>query len=177
LGLVRDGGGIDFDDDIDIMVPYHQSKKLESILDVLPSSLISYNLEVDINTTPYFKQYLISINEKKIPVDFYFYDDDEDYIIDWWTHDAWLYGIEPFKVPKALIFPLKEIYLRNNYFNIPAHPEACCLYLFGRKWRMKKRKNIDYETFLKNGHLFTRKVSFKSKLIKFLRRIHSKIIG
>ena len=109
LGITRDKGLIDGDDDIDFYVNLKDRFKL---IENLKNNNIEVDLTLSVNKNNYFLQIKRVFNKKILITDFYFYETDieKNFIIERWnfeggTHDTSKY----LRIPKIFIFPLKKI--------------------------------------------------------------------
>ena len=118
LGLIRDGGPIKGDDDVDFYVNKNNHEDVRKILLFMGFSLDFTKYP---NDTQHFLQANGYIDKKKIRVDFYFYDadSDESFLLEFWNfcgepHDK----KKLMKIPKPLIFPLSINVFSCRYFPI-----------------------------------------------------------
>ena len=165
LGLVRDKNLIKNDDDIDILVNFKDRDRLIKILKK-NSIIVDFNLSV--NKEKCFLQVKRTINNKNCIIDFYFYEvsPDNSYIIEKWNFHA-----NPGKssthlrIPKIFTHPIKKIKIKSYKFSLPAQPEYLCEFLYGKYWRKKLKKDVDYEVIVFEGKpvLFSLKKNFFGK--------------
>lgn len=165
LGICRMGQPIDGDDDIDVMVPRRLREDLIKLLNASQADGILYDDRSPLNQTPYFIQVSKIFDGVVVLIDFYLYDESEYFIIEKWTKSAWSNGNKPLSIPSELVYPLKSVLVGRNILKCPMYPEACCELIYGPYWRIPRRKNIHYETYLENGILKLRRPAFKTRLI------------
>jgi len=151
LGLIREGKPIGNDDDVDFYVNISDYENIKSVLQ-------SLNFEIDFTTFPNHTKYFIQatgfLMEKLVRIDFYFFDKDFDphFLI-----EKWNFGGQPenpkfiLKLPKPLIFPLREISFCEVTIPIPNYPEIICEFLYGINWKIPQQKKIDYLTVMSGG--------------------------
>ena len=144
LGLVREGSPIKGDDDVDFFV---NKKHYNFIKNMILNSNIQIDYSKPPNNTEFFIQAHSYINNHELKADFYFFDDysDRNYIIDFWNFAGRPFNIETkLKIPKPLIYPIKNLELEDCRINLPFHSEILCEYLYGENWAIPQRKGIDY---------------------------------
>jgi len=144
LGLIRDGGPIEGDDDVDFYVNQIYYKRIRDLL-----ASLGFNLDYSLapNNTKYFIQVNGHLNNIEIRVDFYFYDSnlDENFVLDPWNFIG-----KPkeknkmLRLPKPLVFPLKVKLYEGEEVFMPQHPEIVCEFLYGKGWSIPKKKKADY---------------------------------
>lgn len=154
LGLVREGNPIQGDDDVDFYVNKNHFTKIKDILTDL-NILVNYNEWP--NQTENFIQAHGVIDTFEIRADFYFYDNDIDQNF---IHEKWNFDGKPedaakvLKLPKPLIFPLKQIKWQEVPIYFPRHSEIICEILYGSNWKIPQKKNVDYITQVHGGRPF-----------------------
>lgn len=166
LGLVREGKPIVNDDDIDFYVNISDYENVKSLLQ-------SLDFEIDYtkhpNHTTCFIQASGYLLEEFVRIDFYFFDNDVDphYLIDRWNFPGKPenpYSI--LKVPKPLIFPLREISFCEVSIPMPRYPEIICEFLYGVNWMTPQKKHIDYSILMLGGRAIRfKKIDNKVELI------------
>ena len=151
LGITRDKGLIDGDDDIDFYVNLKDRFKL---IENLKNNNIEVDLTLSVNKNNYFLQIKRVFNKKILITDFYFYETDieKNFIIERWnfeggTHDASKY----LRIPKIFIFPLKKILFKSVEIFIPKESELTCEFLYGINWKKKLKKDKEYTIKVING--------------------------
>ena len=151
LGLVRDGNLIENDDDIDF---YVNIKEREKLIQILKNNFIEVDLDLKVNKNKSFLQIKREINNKDAIVDFYFYEDDIDefHIIEKWnfeggTHDE----SKHLRIPKIFIHPIKQKEINSLNINFPAEPVYLCEFLYGKNWKIKMKKDLEYVIKVVNG--------------------------
>ena len=151
LGITRDKGLIDGDDDIDFYVNLKDRFKL---IENLKNNNIEVDLTLPVNKNNYFLQIKRVFNKKILITDFYFYETDieKNFIIERWnfeggTHDASKY----LRIPKIFIFPLKKILFKSVEIFIPKESELTCEFLYGINWKKKLKKDKEYTIKVING--------------------------
>lgn len=151
LGLIREGGPISNDDDVDFYVNISHYESVKSILR-------SLNFQIDYTTFPNHTKIFIQatgvILEQFIRVDFYFFDKDidPDFLIERWNFRGQIANPQTvLKVPKPLVFPLRKMTFRDICIPVPNYSEIICEYLYGENWRQPQRKDVDYRTVVLGG--------------------------
>lgn len=151
LGITRDKGLIDGDDDIDFYVNLKDRFKL---IENLKNNNIEVDLTLSVNKNNYFLQIKRVFNKKILITDFYFYETDieKNFIIERWnfeggTHDKSKY----LRIPKIFIFPLKKILFKSVEIFIPKESELTCEFLYGINWKKKLKKDKEYTIKVING--------------------------
>ena len=151
LGITRDKGLIDGDDDIDFYVNLKDRFKL---IENLKNNNIEVDLTLSVNKNNYFLQIKRVFNKKILITDFYFYETDieKNFIIEKWnfeggTHDTSKY----LRIPKIFIFPLKKILFKSVEIFIPKESELTCEFLYGINWKKKLKKDKEYTIKVING--------------------------
>jgi hypothetical protein len=151
LGLVREGKPIVNDDDVDFYVNITDYENVKSLLQ-------SLDFEIDYtkipNHTTCFIQATGYLMEELVRIDFYFFDNDVDphYLIERWNFLANPQNPNSIlKVPKPLIFPLREISFCEVSIPIPRYPEIICEFLYGVNWMTPQKKNEDYRILMLGG--------------------------
>ncbi len=135
LGVVRDGRLIEQDDDIDIYVNYSYR---EEVLKRIESS----NIQVTDNNK-FFIQLNRDVNGERGCIDFYFYTQEKgDFILERWN----FFGLcdNPhfhLKLPKLLIYPIRNVNFNGDFINMPNQPEKIVRILYGRKWNTPLKKD------------------------------------
>lgn len=147
LGIVREGDIIEGDDDIDFLSDKKYYETIKFILVLRGYKVTSYDLK-DV-----FTQFTTTINGVDVLIDFYYFEDLEgDYILEKWN----FYG-QPHNrnthllIPKKYIFPLQNVKFNNMSITLPSSPIEVCNYLYGRRFREKMRKGIDYSHKIVNN--------------------------
>jgi|TARA_B110000444_G_C18823884_1_gene589235 phosphorylcholine metabolism protein LicD len=140
LGLVRDGGIIKGDDDVDILMNIKNRKNVKK--EILKLKKFKINTKV---SSDYFIQF---VNEKHIKsfVDIYFFVDikKNNYVIEKHNFLSFINNKKyEIHIPKKLIFPFKK----SKYFKnvkLPNNPKGMCKYLYGKSWVKPIKKNSGY---------------------------------
>ena len=170
LGLIRDKNIIQNDDDIDFYVDILERQKL--------INLLKKNFKLDLNIWPnntnFFLQAQFLINDNKIPVDFYLYENNsnQDFIIDRWN----FIGIPEnehnhLKIPKKLIFQIQKKKIKFEEYSFPSNPEKICEFLYDKSWKNKVIKDREYKKIVIDGRPFT--INYKHPLFKVLTEQHN----
>ena len=169
LGLVREKNLIKNDDDIDI---YINIKDRNKVIEILQKNSVIVDLNLSVNKEKCFLQVKRTINNKNAIIDFYFYEEDTDksYII-----EKWNFGADPgnpskyLRIPKIFTHPIKKIKIKSHKFNLPAQPEYLCEFLYGKNWKKKLKKDVDYEIKVIDGKpvkfIFDKNFFGKKKLV------------
>ena len=151
LGITRDKGLIDGDDDIDFYVNLKDRSKL---IDNLKNNNIKVDLKLSVNKNNHFLQIKRVVDNKVLIADFYFYETDieKNFIIERWnfeggTHDTSKY----LRIPKIFIFPLKKILFKSVEIFNPKESEITCEILYGINWKKKLKKDKEYTIKVING--------------------------
>ncbi len=167
LGLIRESKPIDNDDDVDFYVNILDYENVKSLLSAL-------KFEIDYSTWPNHTKYFIQANGFLegvfVRIDFYFYNKDVDpnFLIERWNFPGQPQNPKSIlKLPKPLIFPLKEISSCGITIPIPKYPEIICEFLYGVNWRIPQKKLVDYRTVMLGGRpLRTRLKNGKIELLE-----------
>jgi hypothetical protein len=158
LGLVRGGRLISGDDDIDIYVNVDDSQCVKEALE-------NVGFLVSMDCRPDFIQLIRVIDGREIPLDVYFFKDDGDVIIEKWNFSG--PPLDPknmLKIPKHMIYPLKEIPLANVLIAVPTDPEGICAFLYGQDWRVPRQKLTGYRMEINDGVPSLRNPTFRERL-------------
>ena len=165
LGLVREKNIIKNDDDIDIYINIKDRNKL---IKILKKNSVYADLNLSVNKTRYFLQAYRKINNKNAVIDFYFYENKPNYsyIIEKWNFEA-MPG-DPSKhlrIPKIFTHPIKEASFKSHVIKLPSQPEYLCEFLYGRNWKRKLEKDVDYDIKIFDGKpvMFSLKKNFFGK--------------
>jgi phosphorylcholine metabolism protein LicD len=145
LGIIRDGNVICGDDDVDIYCPIQDEITVTEIM-------LEMGFDKSINDTPYFAQFSKQRLQYTLLVDFYFYIETDDKILDHWNFLGRPFDDEKIMaIPKQIMFPLQKIEFFGAKINIPSNPPAILFFLYGKDWRRKISKKRDYRMTIKNG--------------------------
>lgn len=151
LGLVREGKPIEGDDDIDFYVNISEYENVKSLL-------LSLGFKIDYgefpNHTTCFIQASGYLEREFVRIDFYFFDRDidPDFLIEKWNFLGKPEDPNSFlRLPKPLVFPLREISFFDFIIPVPCYPEIICDYLYGVNWKTPQKKNMDYHVFMLGG--------------------------
>ena len=144
LGFHRDKNIIENDDDLDIMVERKHRNELIQIAKVYTPFDVSIDHHDIVQLTRHIKGV-------QTYVDIYFYDNiaDKDYIVDQWNTDrtpittveGQRYMGIPLKIPKSMIFPIKQESMQDILLNVPNNPEECCRYVYGESFMIPSDKH------------------------------------
>lgn len=146
LGYVREGSIIEGDDDIDI---YIDRKLRQDIPQLLDGSGMKVRRRKEQFKTEYFAQAVRRIDDVQTYADFYCYEDDtsRDFVIDHWNfHGRYKDPETAMHIPRSLLFPLQTGEMQGFQVKIPADPEGCCAFLYGKDWRTPMAKGTEYTT-------------------------------
>ena len=146
LGYVREGSIIEGDDDIDI---YVDRKWRQDIAQRLNGSGMKVRRRQEKFQTEFFAQAVRRIDDVQTYADFYCYENDpaQDYVIDHWNFRGHYKDPETaMHVPKSLLFPLQPAEMQGIKVTVPADPEGCCEFLYGKDWRTPMAKGTEYTT-------------------------------
>ncbi len=153
LGMVRDNGPIEGDDDVDF---YVNKNDYQTVRTILLEMGINVSFDGFPNNTEFFIKVSGVVNNIPLCVDFYFYDGDcdDDFILERWNFNG-----EPhkedlvLKIPKPLIFPLKAINHQGFQVIVPQYPAIICEYLYGVNWKTPQTKVTDYMPMVLGGRV------------------------
>lgn len=165
LGLVREKNIIKNDDDIDIYINIKDRNKL---IKILKKNSVYADLNLSVNKTKYFLQAYRKINNKNAVIDFYFYENkpDHSYIIEKWNFEA-MPGDQSkhLRIPKIFTHPIKKASFKSHILKLPSQPEYLCEFLYGRNWKRKLEKDVDYDIRIFDGKpvMFSLKKNFFGK--------------
>lgn len=177
LGVVRNGNPIDGDDDIDILVNHeHRS--------VLVDCLEGHGLKIDFssptNQTPYFLQVKRELQGFDTTIDFYFFETTGNHIT-----ERWNFNCSPedprqaLKIPKSLIYPIKDHHFFGSLIRMPNEPQKLCEWLYGSNWATPRKKREEYVVkIIHNKPMLVRplKRSLQRWVPKFMRDTVDKIL-
>jgi hypothetical protein len=145
LGIIRDGNVICGDDDVDIYCPLEDSMTVTKVM-------IELGFLKSLEDTPYFTQFTKQSGEHTVLVDFYFYTETDEKILDRWNFLGRPFEDEKMmEIPKSIMFPLNKLDFFEVKINIPYNPPAVLFFLYGKDWRIKMAKKRDYRMMIKNG--------------------------
>ncbi len=165
LGLVREKNIIKNDDDIDIYINIKDRNKL---IKILKKNFVYADLNLSVNKTRYFLQAYRVINNKNAVIDFYFYENKPNYsyIIEKWNFEA-MPGdsSKHLRIPKIFTHPINEVSFKSHKLKLPSQPEYLCEFLYGRNWKRKLKKDVDYDIKIFDGKpvMFSLKKNFFGK--------------
>jgi phosphorylcholine metabolism protein LicD len=151
LGITREKGLIDGDDDIDFYVNLKDRSKL---IDNLKNNNIEVDLTLSVNKNNHFLQIKRVVNNKVLIADFYFYETDieKNFIIERWNLEGGTNDVSKhLRIPKIFIFPLKKILFKSVEISIPKEGELICEFLYGINWKKKLKKDKEYTIKVING--------------------------
>ena len=144
LGFVRDGETIDLDDDVDICL---NKKHRQDVYDLIYHN----NLSIIINE-PDIIQLGYYIDNNPVIVDFYMFEEKEDYILEKWNfHGQPQNPNTHLHIEKELVYPVKNEYYEDIPIKIPNKPEEMCEYYYGPKYSLKLNKGSDYRVLIENN--------------------------
>ena len=150
LGYVREGSIIKGDDDIDI---YVDRKMRKAINELLAGSEMKIRRRKEKFKTEFFAQGVRSFGEVQTFADFYCYEDnpERDYVVDNWNfHGKFKNPETAMHVPRSLLFPLQSGQMQGINVSLPADPEGCCEFLYGKNWKTPLAKGSEYTTKIVN---------------------------
>lgn len=175
LGLIRNRSVLDYDDDLDFIIPAHKRNQL-----------VDYLSKVSGVSFTFISSWIIQVSwvesSESIIVDFYFFwDAGTDVRLPWNFYGTPWRDRSHLLVPKKYIAEL-EFSAGKGFF---ASGNSIASYLYGPRWKQPMRKNVDYEIRLhKNrprhfypsslGRLARERALFlqgKSSLVNHVRRI------
>lgn len=168
LGITRQKGLIDGDDDIDFYVNFKDRPKL---IKDLKNNNIEVDLTLEVNKNDRFLQVKRNIDNKNLIVDFYFYETDieNDNIIEKWNFEGGTNNpLKHLRIPKIFIFPLKKILFKNVEIAVPKESESICEFLYGTNWKKKLKKDKEYKIKVIDGiphFFFIKKFLFFKRLV------------
>jgi len=146
LGLVRENSCIEGDDDVDLMINIKEKSKVYVLF-----LKKCFKLTVSGEN---FLQFAYMIEKQSVVIDFYFYEEREDFLVDKWN----FFGREKERdyfvfYDKRHFFPLKEIEWGRNGLLIPLYSEDLIEYCYGKKWKTPQIKGIDYCQKIQNNKI------------------------
>lgn len=150
LGLTRDGDIIPHDDDVDL---YANIEDRPEILRRLGASDFTFDLESEVNSSPWFLQVKSTLADTVSFVDFYFYqrETSANVIVERWNFSGkWEVEDNHIHLPYDIIYPLRETEFFGVPIMMPARPEECCEYLYGAHWRRPLMKRLGYKTTIRD---------------------------
>ena len=145
LGLIREQNLIEGDDDIDFYINIREREKL---IFILKSNNIIVDETLSINKNESFLQIMRTHNNINYVVDFYFYDSvqDELNIVEKWNFEGKIDSSSThLKIPKIFIYPIKPTKVKNHQFYFPSQPLYLCEFLYGPNWKIKMKKDEEYQ--------------------------------
>jgi hypothetical protein len=147
LGLERDGGVIEGDDDIDFYVPVEERLQLIARLE---ENGIYIDGREKPNNTPYFLQARRFIGRSEVLADFYLFEDNGHGVLkDRWNFDGQVANLDMIlHVPSELVYPLRKQEFFGNQVNLPHNSRALCKFLYGPKWHQRLQKGTAYRTVI-----------------------------
>ena len=175
LGFIRDGMPIAGDNDVDILVNQNHHEEVKKIVKALGFKIDDTKYP---NNTKFFLQADGKIDGHTVRVDFYFYDAqaDQDFLLEYWNSHG-----EPknykyvLKIPKALIFPIKEQKFKDIELHTPCHSRVICEYLYGPTWKIPAKRKLDYADVCHGGRLINYKFLRLGKVLD-TKEIFGKVI-
>lgn len=158
LGIVRDGGIIDGDDDVDFYVEASKVETVEHDLVAHPNLTVSRGI-----SSKHFRNYLIVYESQSFQLDLYLIQRFRGRIIDKWNSlglaslpITWLIMDEEMFFPLAT-YPLQLT--AETHLPVPC-PNRLTEYLeftYGEHWQVPQRKGVDYKSITLLGRpLFLR---------------------
>ncbi|HBP44366.1 MAG TPA: hypothetical protein DD635_00565, partial [Flavobacteriales bacterium] len=88
-------------------------------------------------------------------VDFYFYEEKEDVLIEKWNFRGRPDDIENhMHIPKNLIYPIQNLNLNGIDIKVPASILDTCVFLYGPRFMEPLRKYVDYRVTIKGNKPF-----------------------
>ena len=168
LGITRENRLIDGDDDIDF---YINLKNRDQLINDLKINNIEVDLSMSVNKNKSFLQVKRIIQNEVLITDFYFYESDveKNFIIEKWNFEG---GTEDatkhLRIPRVFIYPLKKVSFRSHEIFVPQEGELICEFLYGRGWKKRLKKELEYEIKVINGKPYiydVKKFLFFKKLI------------
>jgi phosphorylcholine metabolism protein LicD len=151
LGITREKGLIENDDDIDFYVNLKDRSKL---IDNLKNANIEVDLTLSVNKNDHFLQIKRVVNNQVLIADFYFYETDieKNFIIERWNFEGGINDTSKhLRIPKIFIFPIKKILFKSVEISTPKEGELICEFLYGINWKKKLKKNKEYTIKVING--------------------------
>lgn len=146
LGYVREGCIIEGDDDIDLYVDRTLRNEISHLFHGTDMKVRRNREKFQ---TEYFAQAVRRFDDVVTFADFYFYEDtpEHDYIVDHWNFRGEYRNPETaMHVPRELLFPLQKGTMQGFEVSLPANPEGCCEFLYGKDWRIPMAKGSEYTT-------------------------------
>jgi len=143
LGIVRFKSPIQGDDDIDFLINKKDFSKLKKIMNENKFAIVKEDAD-------YIGFNKVSLSEAHT-IDFYGFDIDEEFI---WLNKTFYANClikldrHKLKIPQDIIF---ETYTNNLNLKIPKHPKKVLEYIYGEKWEIDLKKNIEYFIYFKKN--------------------------
>lgn len=150
LGLVRDGGAIEGDDDLDFICPLDQVKTNAERLALAYDGQIRFGGFLD--SSPYVATIRLAPAGKPITFDIFGYLEDGEHLVlpaNWFNIEG--SNKHHLKLPSKLLFPLTEVNISGGQFLFPCSPEETLAFLYGPKWQQPLSKGVHYSTKLIDG--------------------------
>lgn len=144
LGYQREGTIITNDDDIDILV---DRKHHDDIRAIFENTEVFIRRKREKFRTGVFLQGVRMIGDTRTFIDFYLYEDiaEHDYICENWNYTGdYDIASNAMHIPKSAIYPIQNAQMQGIDIKVPADPQACCEFLYGKSWQIPRSKATDY---------------------------------
>tara|TARA_Y100001938_G_scaffold53592_2_gene74943 strand:- start:3570 stop:4151 length:582 start_codon:yes stop_codon:yes gene_type:complete len=151
LSYEREGNIFEKDDDIDFLI---HKKHRQNLINIFHNHSLSSNIKCllninvgGLNTNAIFQ--VINVYDD-IPtfIDFYFYEESENFITDLWTTYENSRVGSPLSIdfPKEKILPISKTNIQGIPINVPSDIDFCCEFVYGKNYMTPLEKD-EYQTF------------------------------
>lgn len=128
------------------------------------------------NLTPHFKQAVRPQDNQVTLVDLYVFKEDDEFIYDRWNFKGNPKNpVHTLKIPKNFIFPLVPAEIAGVKLLMPRKPDEICELLYGKDWRVPKKKGAEYEVFIHNNLPFIAQTKIERTLCERINLLEDEI--